>query len=181
MSLNYINPNIVVDEFNFKEIMDSIANDISNLFNYNENLIQQNNYITIVNQIIYTVGSYLKIYMLFDYNKKDITVQIYNSNIQVIINIKFYIFKTFYTYQKSNWESFYTGLLKLNPIVYYSLDFAKRQELRISLVNGNFYMYDNVELILPLSKGIILKKNICTCENMNNCNLNYSYIITIYW
>ena len=181
MSVYYINPTVDVNDLNFKEIMDTMTNDISNLFTYNRNLIEQNNYIFAVNNIIIIVSNYLKIYNFYDNDKKNINIQIYNLNIEVIINIEFKIFKTFYTYQKSNWERFYNGNIKDNPIVYYGLDLSKRQELRISLINGNFYMYDDVKLLFPLDEGIILKKKLCTCENINNSNIYYSYIVTVYW
>ena len=180
MSIYFINPNIIVTDLNFKEIMDNMTNTISKLFVYNRNLIKQNNFNTTTNEIINILSKFLKIYKFYDYGKKNINIQIYNLNIDVIININFLIYKTFYTYENNSWESFYSGTLKITPFVYYGLDQTKRQELRISLINGDFYMYDNVTLEIPLNEGIILKKKYCACENNNNCNINYNYIFKQY-
>jgi hypothetical protein len=181
MSIYYIYPNITVNDLNFKEIMDNMTNNISNLFVYNKNLIEPNNYNYLIDQIIYVVSKFLKIYNFFDYDKKNIYIDICNSNINVIMNIHIKIYKSFYTYQKTMWEQFYNGIINKSSVVYNNLDLNQKQELRISLINGNFYMYDNIKLELPYDEGIILKKKSCTCENINNCNFNYNYIIIIYW
>lgn len=187
MSVYYIDPNIDVNEFNFKEIMDSMTNDISNLFTYNRNLIVRSNYNNTIDEIVNVVSKFLKVYNFYNNQIKNINIQIYNSNIEVIINVEFIIYETFFIYKKSDWEGFYNGFINKNPIVYKSLDVNKKKELRISLVNGNFYMYDDIEIELQVkeeiinNEGIILKKELCTCENIKNCNIDYSYIITVYW
>lgn len=181
MSIYYINPKITVNDLNFKEIMDNITNDISKLFIYNRNLIDQNNYNYAIYQIIDVISKFLKIYNFFDYDIKNMCVQIYNLNIEVIINIQMILYKTFYIYNNSKWDTFYTGNETLKPIVYYNLDSTQKQELRLSLLNGNFYMYDNIKLELPLNEGIILKKKSCLCETKNINNYNTNYIITVYW
>jgi hypothetical protein len=203
MSIYFINPSVKINSLNFKEIMVNMTNDISYLFVVNRNLIEEYNYNTTVNEIVNVMSKFLKIYNFYEYthlkniyNKnitsdkvfgKNINIQIYNSKIEVVIDINFIIDETFYAYQKSKWEQFYYGYEKKVPIVYHGLDNDNKRKLRISLVDGNFYMYEDVLIPIVyngnqvLYEGNILKKKLCACENNGNCNINHSYIITIYW
>lgn len=185
MSIYYINPTISVNEINFNNIMDNLTNNISQIFIYNKNIVNSYNYNLCLSSIIQILENYLKLYEFYVYGIENINIEIYNIKINVVIYISVNISKTFYNLQKSTWYEFYNGNINKNPIVYYGLNLNQRQELNLSIVNGNFYMYDNVNLDTDLlehiySQGIILKKKSCLCKNIN-CNENSDYIITVYW
>ena len=181
MSVYYINPTIKIIPNKFENIMDNLINEISNLFVDNNNLIIQSNYTKSIFDIVKVLINYLKIYKFYDYDIKNIYVQIYNKSIDVLININVNISKTYFMYTTSTWNEFYFGIVDLIPIVYNALSNNQQMELNVSILNGEFYFYNNINLIeLNYKKGIILKKKYCSCI-INNCNANFNYIITLFW
>ena len=183
MSVYYINPIINIIPNKFENIMENLINEISNLFMDNKNLIINNNYQNSTSSIMKVLINYLKIYKFYNYNIKNINVQIYNKSIDVIINIIINISKTYFSYTISSWINFYFGIRTLNniPIVYNGMSSDQQKELNTSIINGKLYFNNNIELIeFNYKKGMILKKELCSCV-INNCNSSFNYIITIFW
>lgn len=181
MSIYNINPTIDIIDNKFKNIMDNLIDDISNIFITNLNLVNKSNYNLAIISILKVLRKYLKLYKFYSYNIKNIYIEIYNKDIDVVIYVNTLISKASYLVGSSYWEEFYFGLNKKTPIVYDNLSLTQRDELRRSILDGNFYFYDDIIIADPkYETGIILKKKYCSCE-ISNCNINSNYIITIYW
>lgn len=181
MSVYYINPIIKIIPNKFENIMNNLINNISNLFMNNKDLIIEINYQESTQSIINILIKYLKIYKFYEYNIKYINLQIYNKTIDVIINIKVNISKSYFSYSISTWKEFYFGILINIPVVYNAMSYIQQQELNTSIINGKLYFNNNIELFeLNNKTGMILKKELCSCE-INNCNSSFNYIITIFW
>ena len=181
MSVYYINPTIQIVDDKFENIMNNMINEISNLFMTNKFLIIDINFQQSILNIMKILIYYLKLYKFYEYNITNIYVQIYNKNIDVIINIKVTISKTFFLYESNSWDKFYFGISFDIPVVYNELNPVQKNELNTSIINGNLYFNNNIDLIgVNFKKGIILKKETCACVT-NNCNITFNYIITIFW
>ena len=181
MTVYYINPTIKIIDNKFNNIMDNIINEISNLFVNNKNLIIEINYIKSIIDIIQVLIRYLKIYKFFEYGIENINIQIYNKTIDIVINIKIIISKKFFIFISNTWNELYFSSSTNVPIVYNELSNEQQNELNMSIINGNLYFNNNVDLtILNFTKGMILKKESCACI-INNCNTTFNYIITIFW
>jgi hypothetical protein len=181
MSVYYINPSIQIVDNKFENIMNNIINEISNLFITNKFLIIYINFQQSTLNIMKILIYYLKQYKFYEYDITNIYVQIYNKNIDVIINIKVTISKTFFVYESNSWDKFYLGISNDIPLVYNELNPVQKNELNTSIINGNLYFNNNIDLIgVNFKKGIILKKERCVCVT-NDCNISFNYIITIFW
>lgn len=180
MSLYYIAPSRTISDINFKNIMFNLTNDISKIFVNNKQIIVENNYDLCLNSIVEIINNYLKLYEFYNYGIENINVEIYNNKINVIMYVYVIIYKYYFQLQKSSWTTFYNGNIDKQPLVYYNLNDNQRQELNISIVNGDFFMYGNIQIVDDFDEGIILKKKKCVCDS-NNCTINSDYIITIYW
>ena len=181
MSLYYINPTIKIVDNKFENIMNNLINEISNLFMTNKNLIIEVNFKQNILSILKVLRNYLKIYKFYEYNISNIYIQIYNKSIDVIINIKVTITKTYFLYLSNFWDDFYFGILFDIPIVYDKLSFEQKNVLNTSIINGNLYFNNNIDLIdINFKKGMILKKETCACDTID-CNISFNYIITIFW
>jgi hypothetical protein len=171
MSVYYINPTVQIVSNKFENIMNNLINNISNLFLNNRNLIIEENYNGTIKNIMEIVTSYLKIYKFYDFDIKNIFIQIYNVNIFVVINLKIILSKSYFTFIYDPWKQFYLGLEDNFPIVYNGLNLLEQQTLNNSIINGDLYL-NNIVLIEPnLKKGIILK----------NESINTDYITTLFW
>jgi hypothetical protein len=179
MTIYYISPSVKILN-KFDNIMNNIINDISNLFVTNRNLIISDNYDKTILEIISVTVKYLKIYKFYEYGINNIYIQIYNKTIDVIINIKFNISKTYFSYIANSWSQLYFGTLTNTPVIYEAMDNNQKKELDMSIINGNLY-YLNIDLNpINFNNGIILKKETCDCDK-NNCNITFNYIVTIFW
>lgn len=181
MSIYTINPSIDINDDNdLKIIMDNLTNDISNLFITNKNLIIVENYKLVIFSMLKVLSNYLKLYKFYKFDVKNIYIQIYNRNIDVVLYIYTNISNTFYRFITSTWEELYFKTKENTPIVYDKLSQLQKDELRTSSIAGTLYFYDNIILDNQYNNGIILKKQNCYCTN-TNCNINSNYIITVYW
>ena len=186
MTVYYINPkNKILNKF--ENIMNNLINEISNLFVNNRKLIISNNYQDSILEIILVITKYLKIYKFYEYNINNIYIQIYNKTINVIIDIKINISKSYFSYISSYWNQLYFDTLTVIPVLYEAMNDSQKNELNNSIINGNLY-FKYIDLNqLNFNKGIILKKEICDCDinncncDINNCNNTFNYIITMFW
>jgi len=191
MTVYYIDPNTNIQTNKLINIMVNITNKIAIGISSNSNIIGEKNYNIIIEEIIQIVQKYLKIYKFFSFGIKNIYVQIYNANIDVVVYVYFSIRKTNFSMTTSNWNDFYFGLLNVDPIVYNNISNNQQASLINSIVSGNFFMIDDLDFIYntELTKGVILKLKLYQfayqfayqlTNTYKTCSPS-NYIVTMYW
>lgn len=190
MTIYSINPKSKINSNNIINIMSQLVENISYSINSINNIINFENYSLILNTINNVLNNYLKNYNFFNYGIKNIIVQIYNQNIEIVVQTRIDISNFNYLNFNSKWNDFYKGNYnELPKIVYNQLSSQQKYDLRLAIISGDlFYLDDiiiNFDSINPI--GIILKPKLKSCnECMNNynndvVNENNIYITTIYW
>ena len=190
MTVYSINPKSKVDSNNILNVMSQLVLHISTSISSIYNLSIPNNYNFVLNIINNVLNEYLKNYNFFKYGIKNIVVQIYNQNIELVIQTGITIAEYNYVNYNSRWNDFYKGNYNQKPkVVYNELTPQQQNDLRISIISGNLFYLDNIVITTSNynSIGIILKpklttsittySNKCMCVNESN-NI---YITTIYW
>lgn len=190
MAIFSINPKIKIDNNNILNIMSQLVLEISNSIQSIYNIINDNNYTLMINNINNILNNYFKIYNYYGHGITNVYVQIYNQNIELVAFVNIKLTKYNYTNLNSNYSYFITGLYNNQPkIIYQELTQAQKNNLRYSIVSGDLYFIDEIQFIynsLNTSGNLIkpkTKTNSCECTNINNNNNNieYTYISTIYW
>ena len=183
MTIYYINPKTDIND-ELINIMDNLTNELAIEISLNINIIEENNYINLINTIFNIVHRYIKIYKFYS-NITTIYVEIYNINISCVAYVYFYLKKTKFSLISSNWVNFYYGLMNIKPIIFDNLSINQKKDLRYAIVSGSFYMEDNIIFTYNsiTTTGIILKRSSrsCSCScDINTC-LSSDYIVTIFW
>jgi len=193
MPIYSINPKFNVGSENIINIMTQLIYDISKSINSIYNIVIYEQYILMINNINDILNNYLKIYYFLKYNIKNIYVQIYNQNINLVSEIYINIIPYKYININSNWESFIKGTYyNSNKIVYSQLDMLQKNNLRYSIISGDLYFIDNIVFTYNNLNtiGMLIKpvsNNDCACNTNTNThsniqtNNNYCYITTLYW
>lgn len=185
MPIYNINPQYNIDSTNIINIMVMLINDISKSINSIYNIVINHEYKLMINNINEILNNYLKIYNFLKYNIKNIYVQIYNQNINLVSKVSINIIPYKYININSNWNDFINGTYyNSTKIVYSQLDTIQQQNLRYSIISGDLYFIDNIIFTYNNlnTTGLILKPKSnydCTCNT--NTNNNYCYITTLYW
>jgi hypothetical protein len=201
MTVYSINPQSKINPNNIINIMMQLTNNISNSIKSIKNIILESKYNLIIDEINQILNDYLKIYYFYDFGIKNIYVQIYNQNINLVIFVNIIIEQFKYTNNTSIWEHFFKNKYYNNPkIVYEQLDNQQKNDLRYSIISNKLYLVDNILFTYDnlITNSIILKpkynySNDCNnCNNCNDCNCqytygtniqnnNYSYVTTVFW
>lgn len=191
MPIYSINPKLNINSENIMNIMSQLIYDISKSINSIYNIVIYEQYILMINNINDILNNYLKIYYFLKYNIKNIYVQIYNQNINLVSEIHINIIPYKYININSNWESFVKGIYyNSNKIVYSQLDVLQKNNLRYSIISGDLYFIDNIVFTYNNLNtiGMLIKpvmNNDCSCNtntySNNQTNNNYCYITTLYW
>lgn len=183
MGIYFINPQYIINSQNIINIMTQLVNTISNSIKSNYNIIFENEYINMSNNVNQILNNYLKIYNFYNYGIKYIYVQIYNQNINLVSYVQIKLDKPKYINTNSNWNDFIVGKYNNQDMVIYNvLTQEQKNELNYSLISGNLYFIPDINFTYNQKNttGILIKPAINTCE-CNNQNIDYSYITTIYW
>lgn len=167
-----IEPNTNVNFNNIINIIINLINEINLELSLNKNIILENIYLINVNIVISITSKYLKKYIFFP-NIKLLNIQILNKYLDVVMYCNFNIQKTEFTVNFSKWINFFLGTLKIESIIFNELSLQQKENLRQSIVNGDFYMIDN--LIFSYNNiqtyGAILKQKYLEFKS----NSNYKY------
>lgn len=141
-----------------------------------------------INNINEILNNYLKIYNFLNFNIKNIYVQIYNQNINLVSEVKINIIPYKYININSVWETFVNGLYyDSNKIVYMELNDIQKNNLRYSIISGDLFFISNIDFLYNdlNTIGMIIKQgsnNIVNCNcNNSHTNNDYCYITTLYW
>lgn len=184
MTTYIINPTKIITGNNFNNIMINLIQDISTIFTSNLKLIEQQNYKNTIELILQIFYKFLKIYNFYDYNIKNINMELLNKNLEVVIIINIIITKSYFITMNSSWLQFYFGKINKTSIVYSNLPPTQKNILNVSILNKDFYFYQVDLTNYNFQQGIILKNKYCSCDNNYTCDNNckyYDYIITLYW
>jgi hypothetical protein len=192
MSAKYrINPNTIINPDILKNIMVNLSSDISYVLEPNVYIVNENVYLDSIKKISYITIEYLKIYKFAEAGINNINIEIYNKNLDMVMYIYYKITKYYFTIDVSSWINFYNNLIIYPIIVYNNMNLIEKNELRLSIANGEFYLNDNISFTVDtqLSYGILLKNkydlknNNCSCQSSNGnlYNLPTIYITTLYW
>ena len=169
---------------NIINLMVNMTNDIDNALGCSNNIIQEKIYEKTLSDIFDVVSEYLKYYKFYP-NISNICVQIYNQEMNVVIYMKFIISHSSFKIISSNWINFYKNDINADSVVYNNMTMIQQNNLRYSLISGDFFMLDNLNFIYNsvATSGIILKKkNLHYCCNNDPCKKNnIQHITTIYW
>lgn len=182
MTTYIINPTKIINPDNFNNIMTNLIQDISKLFTSNLKLIEQSNYKNTTMMILQIFYKFLKIYKFYDYNIKNINMELLNKNLEIVIGINIIINKTHFMTMNTTWLQFYFGKINKSSIVYYNLPSEQKNLLNLSILNKDFYFYQ-VDMTNPnysYKQAFILKNKYCPLTNICSCEY-YDYIITLYW
>lgn len=191
MSTKYfINPSTKIAPDILQNIMVGIINLISGLVGPKINLTNESDYINIIKQINSIISGYLKTYKFSQLGITNINVEIYSSEINMVMYLYFTITQYYYSYEINNWFIYYNGLLTNPPIVYNNLSPIEKNKLVYSIADGKFYMKDDIVFSVgtKLAHGILLKNKYGnTCNTTNSCLSNLSsidsnqFVCTLYW
>lgn len=189
MAIFTINPKTKIDNNNILNIMSQLVLEISNSIQSIYNIINDNDYTLMINNINSILNNYFKIYNYYGHGITNVYVQIYNQNIELVSFVNIKLTKYNYTNLNSNYSYFISGLYNNQPkIIYQELTQEQKNNLRYSIVSGDLYFIDEIQFIynsLNTSGNLIkpkTKTNSCECTNINNNNnIEYTYISTIYW
>ena len=186
MTIYSINPQSNVDLNNIYNIMTQLTNDISESIKSQYNIIIETQYILMIQNINQILSNYLKIYYFYGFNIRNIYVQIYNQNINLVsyVNIKIFPFK--YNNITSSWNNFYNNIYyMMSKYVYNELDTIQKNDLRYAIISNKLYFIDNIIFTYNnlFTKGVILKPiyDKCHCEYTIQSNCHNCYITTVYW
>lgn len=182
MGIYSINPKTTIDTNNILNIMSQLLIDISNSIKSIYNIINETQYVLMINNINSILNNYLKIYNYFDYGINNIYIQIYNQNIELVAFITIKLDKYKYLNLNSYWNIFIIGLYNNQiKIIYQELTTQEKNDLRYSIISGDLYFINDINFIYNgiNTTGMLIKPKTNTCE----CNTNneYTYINTIYW
>lgn len=185
MPIYTINPKYNVNYMNIMNIMSQLLNEISKSINSIFNIVIYNKYMLMINNINEILNNYLKVYNFLAHNIKNIYVQIYNQNVNLVCEVSINIIPYKYLNENSDWETFVNGkYYDSNKIVYSELDETQKNNLRYSIISGDLFFISNIDFTYNNldTMGMIIKP-----ESNNNCNCNiqtnndYCYITTLYW
>ena len=197
MTIYTINPKYKINYMNIMNVMNQLLNDISKSINSIYNIVIYREYMLMINNINETLNNYLKIYNFLAHGVKNIYVQIYNQNINLVCEVSINIIPFKYININSDWETFVNGkYYDSNKIVYSELDDTQKNNLRYSIISGDlffisdiFFKYNNLDtlgIIIKPESNINLNCN-CNCSSSSSYNCNtynnkdYCYITTLYW
>jgi|688.fasta_scaffold633017_2 hypothetical protein len=197
MTIYSINPQSNIDPNDILNIMTQLTNDISESIKSIYNIIIESQYNLMIQNICQILNDYLKIYYFYDVGVRNIYVQIYNQNINLVAYVYIKILPFKYIDTLSLWYSFYNNIYYYSQkYIYNELDNQQKNELRYSIIENKLYFIDNISFTYDnlMTNGILFKSNntnnndckcmentefLRTCKNFtksNNC-----YITTIYW
>lgn len=185
MTVYLIDPKSNIDSNNILNIMTQLIYDISNSISNLYSIVNQSIYIKALANINQILNNYLKIYNFFYMGITNIYIQIYNQNINLVIEVRIKIIPYKYTNTNSQWSKFITNqYYEEEKIIYSQLNNMEKNDLRYSIISRKLYFLDNINFIY-LNKnttGIIFKPiyTHCDCE-YNEQNNQYCYISTLYW
>ena len=185
MPIYRINPKYDVNTINILNIMSQLLNDISKSINSIYNIVIYDEYILMINNINEILNNYLKVYNFLKHNIKNIYVQIYNQNINLVAQVSINIIPYKYININSDWKTFVNGkYYDSNKIVYSELDQVQKNNLRYSIISGDLFFISNIDFTYNNldTIGMIIKpvsNNDCNCNT--HTNNYYSYISTLYW
>lgn len=185
MTLYFINPLFDVNINNIANIMTQLINDISTSITPIYNIVLEEQYILMINDINRVLNDYLKIYNFNGFGIKNIQVQIFNQiiNLVAFVNINIYPFK--YKNDISSWDKFFLGKYDVSTkVVYNELTSQQKNDLIYSIISGKLYFIDNILFTYNnlLTQGILIKPR-TNCSDDCECNEknNYCYVTTLYW
>ena len=188
MTIYQINPQSNVNSNNIINIMSQLILDIANSIKPIYNIVIESQYNLMINNISQILNNYLKIYYFYGFGIKNIYVQIYNQNINLVLFINIVIVPYKYNNITSNWIRFYNGGLSGEKYVYEQLTIEQKNELLYCIISNKLYFISNITFLLDnlTTHGIILKPiyNItCNCDNTisSYSSGTYCYITTLYW
>lgn len=189
MTIYNINPNInIISNNNITNIMGQLSKEISILANKYTNIVDITTYNLLINSIFQIVKNRINIYNFIDDNNikiSNIFIEIYNQNLIPVINMNFILSNYYFTYTYNNWNNFILYSYNNKNNVYNSISQDEKNKLEYSIISGDFYFKDNINvtvnsLIPPtIGLGLITKSKLCNC--ISNTCIPYTLIIGLYW
>lgn len=185
MPIYKINPQYNVNSTNILNIMTQLTNDISKSINSIYNIVIYDKYILMINNINQILNNYLKIYDFLKSGIKNIYVQIYNQNINLVSQVVINIIQFKYININSDWNNFVNGAYyNSDKVIYSQLNTQQQNNLNYSIISGDLYFINNIVFTYNNlnTTGIILKQTTNLNLDYNILTNNkYCYITTLYW
>lgn len=178
MGVYSINPKTKIGVNNILNIMIQLLMDINDSMQYN--IIDENKYLIVINNVNTILNNYLKIYNYYNYGIKNMFIQIYNQSIELVLYVNITLDKYKYYNFNSTWNNFITGLYNNQiKIIYQELTLQEKNDLRYAIISGDIYYISKIDFIYngTNTSGIIIKPKM----NYNVSYNNMIYIYTVYW